>query len=659
MKTSLRKITAFASAVAMLGGSIASGQYDSVFRNTRISAEGAENEYVVSLDRYSQDTVIVLDGKYYTYNIARRISRAPSPDGENPTFIVPSRCTPDDDYYGYVPEDDEQRSRIFVLDNNSVDLYGAENVIVPDGIMEIRPSAFAGQVSSITIADSVISLEEQLFGNDTVIRGHMGSIAEKYASSHDNKFEYLGDIDNSSSVDSADILKLLNELYGVKKLDEDESARADENYDAKLDIVDLIKLKSEIIDPRSSVLGASFDGAKASPDLGHIKRETKVNADGYMKFAADSAKDVLIDTLDLKGKENTVYSPVSYYMALSMAAECAEGNTRDEFIKALGAEDIDDLRSENDSLFRSLYFDGYTSYCKLANSLWLNNKWKFNQDTLDTIADNYYAVSFEKDFKDESVPGEISSWISKNTSGKFSPKIVIPEPDIEIMKILNTITFKDAWADEFGKAEKDTFVKKDGTEVECDFMGYTSFYKDVGFADKYMRCSEGMKNGYKMHFILPDEGVTVTELVSDEKIMEEIYSDSIEHVQRKTIFSVPKFDAASKFDLVSASKSLGIEDAFSKTKGDFTGVIDYEENGIPSAYLSEVTHEAVVTIDEKGCEAAAYTLISMLAGAAAPPKEEPVYFELKRPFFYYISDAEGTPLFAGIMNDPLEPNEEQ
>jgi serpin B len=344
-------------------------------------------------------------------------------------------------------------------------------------------------------------------------------------------------------------------------------------------------------------------------------------------------------------------------MALSIAAECAEGNTKSEFITALGAEDIDDLRSENDSLFRSLYFDKYTAYCKIANSLWLNNKWTFKQNTLDNIADKYYAVSFERDFHDPGVPAEISGWINKNTSGKFTPTILIPEPDLEIMKIINTVTFKDAWSSKFGKAEKDTFVKKDGTEVNCDFMGYTKLYKDVGFADKYMRCSETMKNGFEMHFILPDEGVTVEELVSDDKIMEEIYSDSIEHEKRKTVFSVPKFDAASKFDLIEASKSLGIKDAFSKVKGDFSGVIDYKENNIPSAYISEITHEAVVTIDEEGCEAAAYTIISMVAGSAAPPEEEPVIFELKRPFFYYIADKNGTPLFAGIMNDPLEKNE--
>ncbi len=646
-------MTALASALALLGGSVTSG----ILQTDRISAEGSDEGYYVDLESNYSNQMILLDGEYYTYNVAHRIGREMS---ESKTFIVPSTCSPseDDDYhrsYSYYDTDEEHGSRIFVLSEYSVDAYDAENIIVSDGIMEIGMDAFsAPMLKSITIADSVIKLGVQSHFDDVVIRGHMGSLAENYAANNGNTFEYLGDVDNSSAIDAADILKLVNDLNGVKSLDEDESARADENYDAKLNIVDLIKLKSEIVDPRTSGIGASFDGAKAAPDLRHFTKLGQANADGYMKFAAKSASAVLLDTEDENGKENTVYSPLSYYMALSMAAECAEGNTKDEFIAALGAEDIDDLRKENDSLFRALYFDKYTAYCKIANSLWLNNKWTFKQDTLDTIADKYYAVSFERDFKESGVAEEISSWIYKNTSGKFKPQIMISDPELDIMKIVNTVTFKDAWSEEFGKADKDTFVKKDGTEVECDFMGYTKQYKDVGFADKYMRCSEPMKNGCQMHFILPDEGVSVDELVADAKIMNEIYNDDADHQTRKTIFSVPKFDVASKFELIEASSKLGIKDAFSDIKADFTGVIDYEENNIPSAYINEIKHEATVTIDEEGCEAAAYTIISFMAGCAPPPEEEPVIFELKRPFFYYISDEHGTPLFSGIINDPLE-----
>ena len=52
---------------------------------------------------------------------------------------------------------------------------------------------------------------------------------------------------------------------GVGELKEDEAARADENFDAKLNVADFVLLKNEIIEPRVSAFGASFAGALASP----------------------------------------------------------------------------------------------------------------------------------------------------------------------------------------------------------------------------------------------------------------------------------------------------------------------------------------------------------------------------------------------------------
>ena len=54
-------------------------------------------------------------------------------------------------------------------------------------------------------------------------------------------------------------------------------------------------------------------------------------------------------------------------------------------------------------------------------------------------------------------------------------------------------------------------------------------------------------------------------------------------------------------------------------------------------------------IDEDGCEAAAYTILSVCKTAAMPP-EEIVEFTLDEPFLFAITGADGLPLFAGIVN---------
>ena len=57
-----------------------------------------------------------------------------------------------------------------------------------------------------------------------------------------------------------------------------------------------------------------------------------------------------------------------------------------------------------------------------------------------------------------------------------------------------------------------------------------------------------------------------------------------------------------------------------------------------------------MTIDEDGCTAAAFTVMSVDA-MSAPPTEE-VDFVLDRPFLFVLTGADGSPLFVGIVRQP-------
>ncbi|MGI6366174.1 MAG: serpin family protein [Bacillota bacterium] len=59
-----------------------------------------------------------------------------------------------------------------------------------------------------------------------------------------------------------------------------------------------------------------------------------------------------------------------------------------------------------------------------------------------------------------------------------------------------------------------------------------------------------------------------------------------------------------------------------------------------------------ISIDEKGCEAAAYTHI--VKGGAAPPEDE-IVMKLDRPFIFAITGGAGdAPLFIGVVNNPVK-----
>lgn len=64
-------------------------------------------------------------------------------------------------------------------------------------------------------------------------------------------------------------------------------------------------------------------------------------------------------------------------------------------------------------------------------------------------------------------------------------------------------------------------------------------------------------------------------------------------------------------------------------------------------FVSRAEHAARVMIDEKGCTAAAYTVMAV-CGASMPPEQE-VDFVVNRPFLFAITGNDGLPLFAGIV----------
>lgn len=85
----------------------------------------------------------------------------------------------------------------------------------------------------------------------------------------------------------------------------------------------------------------------------------------------------------------------------------------------------------------------------------------------------------------------------------------------------------------------------------------------------------------------------------------------------KLVWSVPKFDVSSDLELTDALKALGVTDVFDFDKSDFSPLID-EEKFDESVAVTKVQHAARVKIDEKGCEAAAFTAVRADAQSAAP-----------------------------------------
>ena len=345
---------------------------------------------------------------------------------------------------------------------------------------------------------------------------------------------------------------------------------------------------------------------------------------------------------------NSLYSPISLYMALSMASETANEDTQKEILEALNMDNIEMVRSETGKLFRRFYYHNEIGKLSLGNSLWLNNDVEFNSDLLDLLAKEYYASSFSLDFNDKESPKIISKWVSEQTGGKLGN-----DPDDfsfnsdDVMTLINTIYFYDEWVDSFNVKNtlEDEFYLADGSTVKSDFMNMT--YGSHGFvgADGYNVSHLNLKNGGQMVFILPDEGVSPYDIISDPELLDEALNSlsTDERQMGEVIFKIPKFNFSSNLELKDICKTLGMENAFEIT-ADLTNLSDT----IP-LFISNIKQNSAISIDEKGVEATAFTQIDYCGAAQPDGKAEMI---LNRPFIFAITGVNGSPLFIGITNNP-------
>ncbi len=285
---------------------------------------------------------------------------------------------------------------------------------------------------------------------------------------------------------------------------------------------------------------------------------------------------------------------------------------------------------------------------KIANSLWLDNeidgrKYTFKEPFIKNATDNFYASLFTVDFSDKATSNLMSQWIMGNTNNRLSPEISIDKD--QIMSIINTVYYYDQWINRFNKekTKEDVFYPESGESIICDFMNMTNASQSFSRGEGFTRSSLGLKNNGSMVFILPDEGVGVSELLSSPEKIEDIFTGG-EGKNGEVIWSVPKFGYSSSFDLTDSLKALNIHSAFMQD-ADFSGITD----GI--AFISGVKQETYISIDENGVEASAFTKIAYAGSAMPVDKAEMI---LNRPFIYGITAPRGVLLFIGVCMNPLE-----
>jgi len=345
----------------------------------------------------------------------------------------------------------------------------------------------------------------------------------------------------------------------------------------------------------------------------------------------------LYQNLD-SSKNNTFFSPISISHALMMLYKGAAEETKQEMRMALNLT-VDDARVDKifNKLDLGLNVEVQEHIFKIANAIWPEKSFHFEQDYLDNIMVNYGASLKTLDYVNipENSREKINSWVEDKTEDRI--KDLIPEGAINSqtkMVISNATYFKDSWEHAFNpdNTKKGLFNK-----IETDFMNQTEvfpYYEDDNL--------QAIKLNYK-------SGISsmVIYLPKVDNLNQEAFNIEESFERYKVTLKMPKFEFISpSISLINTLETLGMKTAFDSKKANFSFL---SKNG--SLYVSDILHKAFIKIDEHGTEAAAATAILIKnTGIEEVPEAN---LTLDRPFIYQIVDNKTKQiLFMGHMIKP-------
>ncbi|MBR4761015.1 MAG: hypothetical protein IK086_00065 [Clostridia bacterium] len=377
-----------------------------------------------------------------------------------------------------------------------------------------------------------------------------------------------------------------------------------------------------------------------------LRKQSDDYKESYGKFFLNSMRTFL----NKSDGGNTVYSPLSLYMALGMSAEITGGNSRQQILNALAQSDIDTMRSHAKSIWQANYMNDGMAKCVIANSLWTNNNFAYNQNTVNTVSDTYYSSVFSGDPATEQYNKLLRDWLNEQTDGLLTDYVSgIKMNPMTVLAIASTVNYSGKWNSQFSSENTEISVfHTPGGDVECDFLNAERIM-EYYYGDHFSSISLGLENNGHMKLILPDEGYTPYDLLNDRQVEELLLSEyGYKNSKFATVnISIPKFDVSSSIDLRDGLDALGIKDVFDAEKSDFAPLTDVTDN----IRLTKAEQDTRVIIDEEGCKASSMTIM-MCDGTAMP--EDYAQFILNRPFIFEIMSETGSPLFIGVVNNPVK-----
>ena len=350
----------------------------------------------------------------------------------------------------------------------------------------------------------------------------------------------------------------------------------------------------------------------------------------------------LIDFIEKYGfaDKNYMISPTSFRAALALAVSGADSETKDELLKAMDFDSMDELTAWYKSVTASVdsynewlmtaqddfneYRDCYGDDAQepdgafdLENSIWRNTKssGELSKKYMEYVKETFGATA--ENVSEDRITDTVNNWINDNTNG------LIPSISNDLsyadLVLVNTLYLRTSWINDFFESatQEGDFKTLSGETVKKDFMNQQNsfrYYEDE--SGKFVVLP--MNGGINAVFVLGE--------VDD--VIAKMATANYEEVAVK----LPKFESETTLSdnqLIDFCKARGADEAFSPD-ADFSVMSDEMQ-----LFISDIIQKTKIKVDEKGIEAAAATAV-MMTESCVLEEPEVKEFIADEPFKYMI-----------------------
>ena len=347
--------------------------------------------------------------------------------------------------------------------------------------------------------------------------------------------------------------------------------------------------------------------------------------------------------------ENVFFSPYSLSTAMAMLYAAAEGETKAQIQKTFHYPAPAILNPNSAALYNQFNTPNPDYKLATVNDLWMQQGLTPTKSYIDTVQRYYSGQVTALDF--EGSPDPARQTINKKIAEKTKQLIpeLLPKGSIKsdtAVVLTNAIYFKGDWTLPFTaeRTSAQPFYNAIGRASTVQMMEQQSYFSY--YENKHIQVVQLPYKGddLSMLVVLPK----LNHKLAMQQLAKSLSANKIKQwrsglVRQEVDLQLPKFKLDARYQMKTLLADMGMPKAFNNG-AEFNLYADG-----PPIKLDEVYHQAVVTVDEKGTEAAAAAgAVGMYVGMSYP-----VEFKADHPFMFVIKDNKTDAiLFLGQVNKP-------